>query len=301
MNRAYRRLKAFGLTLVMLLFFPLLLFSQETDASEARICLWKASSRDGGSIHLLGSLHLLKEEDYPLDPRFEEVFRRVDTIVFETDITASVSPEFQGYMLSKAFYPEESSLKTELSEAVYAALAEFLSQIGIPIQSVNSFKPWFLGLSITTLQMIQLGYNPALGIDQYFHGKAMEEQKTVLGLESPESQIDLLASLADIDQESYIRQVIDDYDNLNAQLEQIVSAWKTGDLGEMDSLNDSLREYPTLYETLLVERNHAWLRVMEDYRKEKGDLLVIVGAGHMPGKDGLIALLKERGYRVSQY
>jgi len=285
----------------LLLFFPYLLFSQEAAAVGERICLWEAASETGGSIHLLGSLHLMKEEDYPLDSRFEEVFNRVDTVVFETDIDGAGSPEFQSYMLSKAFYPDQKSLETELSETAYAALEEFLSQQGIPIQSVSSFKPWFLGLTLTTLQMIQLGYNPALGIDQYFYARAKEENKSIMELESPKYQIDLMGYLADIDQESYIQQIIDDYDQLDSQMEQIVAAWKTGDLGKMDILNDSLREYPLLYEALLADRNHNWLARMEGYLEEDRKLLVIVGAGHMPGKDGLISLLEEKGYRVSQY
>jgi uncharacterized protein YbaP (TraB family) len=262
--------------------------------------MWKVSSGNN-SIHLLGSLHLLKEEDYPLDARINEVYNGVDTLVFETDIAAASSPEFQTYMLSHAIYSEDKSLKKELSEPVYAELESFLSQIGIPVDTVNIFKPWFIGLTITTLQMIQLGYDPALGIDQHLYNKASEESKNTIGLETAEYQIDLLAALADIDQESFLRQIIESYEQTSSELAEIVTAWKTGDIEKMDILNSSLREYPEIYDALLVQRNHSWLAAIEEYLAEGKNLLVIVGAGHMPGDDGLISLLRKKGYRVSQY
>ena len=94
---------------------------------------------------------------------------------------------------------------------------------------------------------------------------------------------------------------MDDFNQVNEQLDQITAVWKAGDLDGMDILIHGVRAYPSLYEALIAERNRSWLTKIEGYLADGGNVLVIVGAGHLPGEDGLIHLLRGKGYRVSQY
>ena len=283
---------------LLLIVLSSVLFAQNTAAK--RICLWEVA--DGGAkIHLLGSLHLMKADDYPLDGRFEEAFDGAEAVAFETDIGSLGTEEMQRYMLSRAVYTDGLTLQSELSEPALADLSDFLSRLGIPIEEVNGIRPWYLGLMFTALQMIQLGYDPTLGIDQHYYARSREAKKTVLELESAQFQIDLLASLADFDPELYLQQAMDDFNQVNEQLDQITAVWKAGDLDGMDILIHGVRAYPSLYEALIAERNRSWLTKIEGYLADGGNVLVIVGAGHLPGEDGLIHLLRGKGYRVSQY
>ena len=276
-------------------------FSQNSVEVLKKICLWDVTAGNNSKIYLIGSLHLMKGDSYPLDSRFEDAFNSVDAVVFETEIDSMDTIKIQNYMLSKAIYADTRTLQTELSDSLYAKLADVLFQFGIPIQNFDIFQPWFIGLTITALQMVQLEYNPELGIDRYFFARAKEHNKETIGLESAEYQIDLLSSLSDVDQELFLQQTIDESDQLENQLGEITNAWEIGDIDKLDLLNEGLREYPVLYEKLIVERNNNWLKQIEGYIGENRNILVIVGAAHFPGNDGLIYLLKEKGYQVSQY
>jgi len=296
-----RRFAALPAALALLLWIPSSITAQETAEATERVCLWEVTAGAGSRLHLVGSLHLMKTDDYPLDSRFESVFSEAGTVVFEADLDSVNADETQAHILAKAIYPDGQTLQSELSEPFYEELADFLGELGIPIQYVNSFKPWFLGLTLTSLELVQLGYDPQLGVDQYFYGRAKEANKSVAGLESAESQIDLMVAIAELDEEAYLQQVIDEYDHLNDQLDEIMSAWKTGDIERLDMLNQGLREYPLIYDAIIVERNKSWLPQIEAYLADGRRALVIVGAAHLPGEHGLIRLLAEKGYRISQY
>jgi len=290
-----------GLLLLFILLSPLFrLTAEETKAPRDRICLWEVRS-DKGTLYLLGSVHLLKEEHYPLDSRITDAYAGSDVIVFETDIGVLNSTEVQSMLLARALYADGRTLVSELPEDLYRGVGSILEQMGLTSEAFDTFRPWFVGVTISTLSMMQSGYNPDLGIDQYFYRLAAEEGKPILGLETAEFQIEILASMSDEDQIDFLRQTLDEFETVPDMMEEIVQAWRRGNVKKIDRLNESLDEYPSLYDRLLVERNGNWLNRMEEMLNSDETHLVVVGAAHMPGPDGILAGLKERGYRVTQF
>jgi hypothetical protein len=88
---------------------------------------------------------------------------------------------------------------------------------------------------------------------------------------------------------------------MRAGVNTIVKAWSAGDLKTLDSaLLQGMREYPEVYQRVIVERNRAWLPKIRAYLKENENYLVIVGAGHLAGREGLVEALKAQGYTVEQ-
>lgn len=271
-----------------------------TTAARDAISLWTVSA-GGNTVYLLGSLHLLTQEDYPLDERFDQAYERVETVVFETDLDAFESPEVLNLTRDRVMYDDGRTLDKTLPADLYAALAEHCGRIGLSVDQFKSFKPWFVSMTLTTLHIMLMGYNPALGVDQHFYDRAKTDGKTLGALEAPEYQIGLLTSFSDLDQEALLRETLLELEQLDAIMADIHAAWASGDLEAIDLLNQSMREFPTIYRTLFIDRNIAWVEKISSYLGHDEDVLVIVGAAHMAGIDGLIALLRIQGYEVGRY
>jgi len=263
-------------------------------------CLWKAES-DRGTLYLQGSVHLLKASDYPLDPAIEEAYAKSDTLIFETDLTLMLTPESQQLLLQKALLSSGKSLQDELEPETYALLAEKLSDSGLPPVAMQRFKPWFATMTLMVMRMQAMGLDPNLGLDQYFHRKALADQKTEVGLESVEFQINLFDALSDDNQDGYTKHALKEIEQMEILLDDMLQTWKAGDLEQLNAMMmDSFKDYPDMYRQFVTDRNKAWAEKLEGLADKDKTCMVVVGTAHLAGKEGLLELLKAKGYSVEQ-
>jgi uncharacterized protein len=284
----------------------LLVFSgSETTAQNARqavkkSCLWKAVSRDS-TVYLLGSVHLLKPDIYPLSEAMEQAFVDSSKLVLEVNLDSLNSPDAQRIVLAKALLPAGKTLTEILSPATYQAVRQKVEALGLDIEALKRMKPWFLSLSLVTLKMQQLGYEAQHGVDRHFFERAKKMKKDVLGLETADFQLNLLDSLPAKTQEESLLQTLKELDQFETEFEQIMHAWATGQEKQLSNLLlESFKEYPDIYAKLISERNRNWLPKIESHLQGGIKTLVVVGAAHLVGRDGVVELLKQKGYSVEQ-
>jgi uncharacterized protein YbaP (TraB family) len=271
-----------------------------TAGSENKTSLWKVSS-PANSVYLLGSIHMLASDDYPLPEGMETAFKHADVVVFEVDPDSLQSPALQTYILSHAMYEQGKTLKSELGETAYANLYSMAESLEINLDLMNGYKPWFVSLSLPLLEMQRLGFSPELGVDFHFAGKAREGGKTILGLETARYQVDLFVSIEEERQRDLLEQTLGQLSDIEKDLDNLVTGWRAGDLAAVERiLNKSLKKYPDLQETFLLQRNRNWVKEIAGYLTDERDYLVIVGVGHMAGEEGLIRLLEKSGHDVEQ-
>lgn len=274
------------------------LFAFTLFASEP-LSLWEVKGRQN-RLYLMGSLHLLKESDYPLDSAYYHAFNKSKHIAFEVDLDKANSLAFQLYMLKQSQLPVGTTLRDVVAPETYKKCALAFQEMGGSIERVKQFKPFFVGMTLTLLKMQQLGFNPLIGIDRHFHKLAKGCNKTIYGLETAESQIELLVSL-DTQEGDLLASTVDEVENIEKEITHMALYWKTGNAQGLDSLiNMSISEYPTLKERLLLQRNRNWMIQLESFLTLKEDVFVVVGAGHIGGEGGLLSLLTEKGYKVLQ-
>lgn len=277
-----------------------LLFAEESK-TESDVCIWEIES-DSNTVYLMGSIHFLNENDYPLDKRFDQCFEDAENIVFELHYDSTQTPAFQQYTLMKAFYPEGETFQGSVSDSTYLLVKDELQKLGMPIEQLNAFQPWFIAVTMLSLKLQKLGFDAKLGVDQHFFTMAKEMHKNIIPLETPEYQLDLLSTLGGDDQEDFILQTFDQFEEMESGFTNLADAWKTGDLKALNELlNKGFEEYPTLKQSLLIRRNHNWLEKIVQFTKGNEDYLVIVGAGHLAGNEGLIALLEAHGFTVERF
>jgi uncharacterized protein YbaP (TraB family) len=300
---------SFKFNLVLFAFFlPALLIAAssglqaKTVAVEqaAKSCLWTVET-PSNKIYLLGSLHLLKQDTYPLAPAIEKAYADSQVIIFETDIAALQTPEVQAKLLELGVYPAGENLLENLDENTRQQLEKKMSEIGMPLAHFSRFKPWFVALTLTTLELQRLGFNPNYGIDMYFFNKAKADGKEIGFLEPAEFQINLLGNMAEENQNAFLNQTLKDLEVVNALSEDLVGSWKNGDADKLHKLlSKSFKDYPHLHNRLLLQRNKNWLQQIESALRKNKNTLFVVGAGHLLGPESVIDLLKKKGYQVKQ-
>jgi uncharacterized protein len=266
----------------------------------AKHCLWEVK---GGSntVFLLGSMHVMKDNMYPLAPVIEAAYKRSTVVVFETDMKVLQSPAFALKLMGQATYPEGESLEKNLSPALYSLLASNLQASFLPMEMIDRFKPWMAAMTVLMLELQKQGFDVQNGVDKHFHTRAVADEKTLDHLESPDFQAALFTGLTDKESEEFLGQTLRDMDVWKKQLALLEKAWLTGDTQALDKLLlDSFREYPLMHKKFLIDRNRAWLAKLEQFSKGDQDVLVVVGAGHLVGKDSVVDLLTAKGYKVEQ-
>jgi len=263
-------------------------------------CLWSIQTQSN-KIYLLGSIHVLKPETYPLDPAIEKAYASSERIIFETDIAAMQDPVMQAKMLEMGMYPAGQNLFENIAGDTRKQLEKKMSALGLPLEAFSQFKPWFVALTLTTLELQRLGYNPQYGIDVYFFGKAQSGGKEIGYLEPPEYQIDLLGNMADKDQNDFLKQTLADLELIGELAGDLVDSWKSGNADKLhELLHKSFKDYPDLNDRLLIQRNLKWVTEVEQAMRQNKTVLFVVGAGHLVGPESVVELLRKNGYKVKQ-
>lgn len=273
---------------------------QAVQAPPKKHFLWSVESGKN-TIYLLGSMHLLKRDAYPLPDTFERIYASCGTVVFETDIGAANEPSFQKKMIARAGYPAGQTLKQNLSAETYRQFEEKMMKSGYSVSKLDWAKPWYGALLLTALEFNRLGYDSKYGIDHYFFNRAKREKKQLIFLESNEYQINIYAGLNKRQQELFLRQILKELEIIEGMASDMVHAWQTGDTGKLNSIiKMSFDNYPGLYNRIMIQRNKRWMSTIGKLMKQNDDVLVIVGAGHLVGRDSVIDLLTRKGYKVRQ-
>ena len=277
------------------------LYAQQVEeGAPSKSCLWVVETTST-QVFLLGSLHVLKSSAYPLASEIDRAYASSQRIVFETNIGAMMEPAIQAKMIELGVYPEGQNLFQNISETTRKNLEKKLQELGMPLDYFSRFKPWFLAVTLTTLELQRLGFNPLYGIDLHFYTKAKADEKELAYLEAVEYQLNLLGKMNAQDQKSFLAQTLKDLD-ISAQLaDDMMAAWQHGEADDLyEILFESFEDHPGIEDRLLTRRNQDWLPQIEKMLKTPKISMVIVGAGHLIGPEGLVELLKQKGYDVKQ-
>jgi uncharacterized protein len=262
--------------------------------------LWSLKT-DKATIYLLGSLHLLTSDSYPLDRNIETAYRMSKKIVFETDISGMNTLAVQEKLLALSMYPEGQTLQQNISPETYSMLEKKLTEIGLSVAQLNNVRPWMCALTLVLFELQKLGFEPQYGIDQYFFKKTQQDKKEMVFLESIEYQLSLFADMNAQEDESFLQQTLKDLEVIKTMFADILSAWEEGDAARLGSLlNISFKDHPDIYNRFLAQRNREWVAKIEDLIMQGNTAFVVVGAGHLVGPDNLLQLLRGRGYAIEQ-
>jgi len=265
--------------------------------------LWKVSDADN-SVYLLGSFHLLKQDDYPLPKEVDAAFDDAESLMFEVDPREMTAPETMTTIRKYAAYEEGKSLSAVLPKQTFDKLGNLLSVTGGSVQALEQSEPWMVSLSLLLGITNAMGFKAELGLDRHLMERAAEAGKPTSGLETIEDQMKAMDSAPYAEQAEGLDEFLDDPKHAIQQLQDMHAWWRAGDVARLDSAmrEDMAKKTPESYKLLDVQRNDAWLPKVEVRLKDSkaDDTLVVVGTLHLLGDDGLVEKLRAKGYAVER-
>ena len=265
--------------------------------------LWKVSDANN-SLYLLGSFHMLKTTDYPLAKSTDLAFDDAEQLYFELSPEEMNNPALGQKMAQAAMRTDGKTLQQSLSAETWKKFEASAAKNNLPAANFQSFEPWFVALILSVTEMQKIGLNPALGLDKHFMERAAKAGKPAKGLESGDSQIAIFDGMSMKQQEQFLQDALDESADMKKKIDELHSTWRNADDKVLFNImaKEMSQKYPELYQTINLDRNKAWLPKLEAMLKDndKDDVMVVVGSLHLVGDDGVIKMLKSKGYKVER-
>jgi uncharacterized protein YbaP (TraB family) len=264
------------------------------------ISMWRIEG-SSNRIYLLGSVHVLRAQDHPIPSAIESAYEDAEVLIMEVDMDDLDPVEMAGLVNELGVIGDGTSLQEVMGQELYAEAADYASQLNIPIAMLGETEPWLAAITVEQMMLLRIGFDPQYGIEFHLSAMAGEDEKQILGFETAREQLELLDGLSLPAQRSLLIQTLKDSLSIEEDLNLLISAWRHGDIGFLEkTLLAEMQQYPELYKTLVVDRNQAWVERIKKLTAEKDDYLVVVGALHLVGEDGVPALLSRHGISVDQ-
>jgi uncharacterized protein YbaP (TraB family) len=262
--------------------------------------LWKVKTEQN-TLYLFGSMHVAKPDLYPLRAEILDAFNSSNNLVVEVNIQNHDMLALQQWMAQHAYYPSDDSIKNHISAETWQRLLAFMQSNNLPPEALIQQRPGLLMVTLGMIELMKLGLDPSLGLDLHFLQQA--EGKTIIELETMQSQMELLLNIPDSD--LALLQTLDDLEILDEVMSELTQAWKRGDekaLAKMlieDVLSEN-PEYQPIYDALFFNRNRTMVNKIEAMLKQQNIYFVVVGAGHLVGEQGIIDILNKKGYAAER-
>jgi uncharacterized protein YbaP (TraB family) len=287
----------YGRLLVAVFLFSVSLTSRSDDNHHT---LWVVQGNHN-TVYLLGSLHALKAAESDLPPEALRAYASAKALVMEIDINeASASKGFDS-SVGMVSLSDKKTLATALGPELYAEFSAQAKPLGLDPEFISHFKPWFAVTMLEQLELARLGFDPNAGVDLQLAKRAKTDHKEIIGLEKIEDQFEIFGDMSLDDQRRYVSYSLAEMGSAESVLNATVSAWRTGDTKALEQLQArGFDKFPDLYRKITTDRNRKWLPTITSLLNDNHDYLVVVGALHLIGKDGIVQLLRLQGYDVVQ-
>ena len=260
--------------------------------------LWRFQNGDA-TVYLAGTVHILKASLYPLPRQYEDAYHAAENLVFEVDLSRYPPADVQQKTLKYARLSEQT-LRQSLPEDTYHRLVQAGLRYGMPVGQMQAFKPMLAFQQLGVLGLTAMGYDPAFGIDHYLGQLGQRQPEHILQLESLELQLSLLFNQPLDVQVAVLEQALDELDDLQATTSELVKAYFNGDDDALGALlKRQAGEHPltkAFNQQLIEQRNRAMTKKVRGYLQTPNSYLVLVGAAHLIGPQGIVALLSQAGF-----
>lgn len=259
--------------------------------------------RDADStLYLFGTIHIRRPGDPWGGPEAQTALASAEEVWTEILIDDSTNAETMAAVSRLGLAPAGRPLRTLLNDEQNAQLDALCQRLGINRGMLEPLQPWLAAVTLDIMPMVQAGYDPAAGVDRAIDAASDAAGRRMRAFETAEEQMGFLAGLSPEVQIDMLAETIAEAEKGSEQIDELSAAWERGDLAALERLNvEEMRaDYPDVYQALLVQRNHNWVPMIEQELAGSGVDFVAVGAAHLVGPDGLVALLRARGYTVER-
>lgn len=268
-----------------------------TSGVSAQSPVWKVTQGEH-SLYLGGTCHMLRSSDFPLPEEFDHAYASADRLIFEVDPRRMEDPQVGMQLMMQSRYTDGRTLKDVLSPEAYNALAKQGEKSGLPIAILEGLKPGMAVMMISLQELIKIGATEE-GVDMIYAKRAKKDGKPIGSLETVEFQIEMVTSLGEGLESDFVLYSLQDLEQIEKFFDDLIRSWRTGDSAAITKLFvEDMQEFPDIYAKLIVDRNQNWLKQIKPLLNTPDTELILVGAGHLVGPDGLIEKLTTAGCTV---
>lgn len=265
-----------------------------------RLPMWRIAGQ-ANDVYLLASVHLLRPSDLPLPAGIDSAYDDAEKLVMELDMDDFDQANASAVIQELAVIQDGAGLQSIMGAAAYAQAQALAEKAQVPLAALEQSEPWFAAITIEQLLLTRIGFDPALGVENQLLQRAQKDGKEIVGLETFREQLEILDRLPVTVQRVLLLQTLEDSQEIERVMDDLLAAWRKGDTDALEkSVLADMREQPQLYRELVVNRNRNWISQIEKLLGQRDDYLVVVGALHLVGADGVPALLQKRGIDVKQ-
>ena len=276
---------------------PILAETPSTEGAD-KTFIWRVQN-EATTVYLVGSVHALTEDSYPLPAAMEAAFDDSQKLMFEIDLEEMAAAAFQ--MLAAGSLQDGRTLEEVVGPETWTACVARIESMGLQPGMFRTMKPWMAAVTLTAFEMSNAGYLSSAGLDTYFTERAKEAGKERLALETVDFQVSLFAELTPEQSLAFLDYTLEDLETVVPELDSIASSWRAGDVPRLETLLlEGFEEFPEIFSKMVTDRNRAWVAPIEELLFGHQNAMVVVGSLHLVGEEGLVNLLRERGYDVSQ-
>ena len=262
-------------------------FTWAQESSLPNALLWKISGDQlSSSSYIFGTIHLKDKSVFQFSDSVLPRLEACEVYAPEMDL----APEKIAPLYSKLLLPEDSTLTDIFTPDEYRMIGDVLKKkTGMDISFFNKMRP----IALMMLAMnSQLPDEEKFTFDEFLYLKAIAQHKTIEGIETPEEQFDLLGEITKEDILDYFR-----HPGQKEDMEKMVVLYRQGKLDSLltEMQNDTLNI--DFQKNFITTRNYR-MAFRIDTLIQRHTAFIAIGAGHLPGKEGVIGLLEKKGYRV---
>lgn len=254
--------------------------------------IWKVADKDT-TIYLFGTVHALPKDAQWFSGPVERAYKSSDELVTEIPMDAQGDANA---IAARALLPKGQSLRDMMAPAERMKFEEALVGLGLPVEAMDRFEPWYAAMTLSLLPVMQAGYDPQTGAETRLNAEGADKRKAAL--ETVQQQIDLFDGLPQGAQLAFLKDTVNTVSTAKATLDAMVAEWMKGDAdGLAKLLNNELGD-PVLYKRLLTDRNANWAQWIDQRLKQPGTVFIAVGAGHLAGQQSVQEQLRKRGIKA---
>lgn len=265
---------------------------REVPPAPLKPALWMLSDADT-TIYLFGTIHALRPGLPWFQGPVEQAFAESGTLV--TEISDVGSLDTAQTLMGNALLPAGQTLRGKLSPTARTAYEAALGRAGIPPASIDRFKPWYAAVVLSSLPLLKAGYKLDQGVEIQLASRAKASGKSQEALETAAYQLGLFDSLPEASQLAYLGQVIENLDQVTAQIDNLIVEWGEGDAEGLAAQMNADKSDAALVEVLLSRRNRAWADWIGKRLETPGTVFLAVGAGHLAGSGSVQEMLSAKG------
>lgn len=297
-NGIYSRYRQFFIAVLLVPFMVINVAAQE--AIQAKPAIWLIEKGESKK-YMLGSIHLLPDQVNWYGGVIEGIVNSADEVVFEVHMTPSKQAQAQQITLQNGMLPPGDSLGNYMTPEEFKFVQEQAAASGIPPASIANFKPWFASVALSVSAIIREGWNPESGVDKYIDNVATVKNIPISELETLEAQMMTLYDHSLKVQAEMLIDTLKQLEDIKEITMEMINAWASGEENKMvEALIIPMQKQEQVYKKLLVQRNESWIPVIESLVKKPQTTLIVAGAAHFVGDDGVVKMLTDKGYAVKK-